>query len=101
VSQALWNRRARLGVNFFRNRFYDLTEFLPSAALPLLGFPQNIVDAVAASGPGGATVNSSSYRAVGAEVQLEVDPGHGWRIGGDYTYLDPCGDPVAFESSFL
>ncbi len=89
VSQAFWNRRARLGANFFHNRFYDLTEFLPSNALPLLGFPQNIVNAVAASGPGGATVNSSSYRAVGAEMQLEVDPGHGWRFGGDYTYLDP------------
>lgn len=89
VSQALWNRQVRLSANFFHNRFYDLTEFLPSAALPLLGFPQNIVDAVAASGPGGATVNSSSYRAVGGEVQVEVDPGHGWRVGGDYTYLDP------------
>lgn len=89
ISQAFWNRNARLGVNFFHNRFYDLTEFLPSNALPLLGFPLNIVNAVAASGPGGATVNSSSYRAAGAEVQLELDPSHGWRIGGDYTYLDP------------
>jgi vitamin B12 transporter len=89
VSQAFWNRRARLGVNFFHNRFYDLTEFLPSNALPLLGFPQDIVNTVAASGPGGAMVNSSSYRAIGAEVQLEVDPGHGWRLGGNYTYLNP------------
>ena len=89
VTQALWNRRARLGINFFHNQFYDLTEFLPSSVLPLLGFPQDVVNAVAASGPGGAIVNSSSYRALGAEVQLEVDPGHGWRIGGNYTYLNP------------
>jgi iron complex outermembrane receptor protein/vitamin B12 transporter len=89
VSQALWSRRTRLEINFFHNQFYDLTEFLPGSALPLLGFPQDVVDAVAASGPGGATVNSSSYRALGAEVQLEVDPGHGWRVGGNYTYLDP------------
>ena len=89
VTQALWNRRARLGINFFQNDFYDLTEFLPSNALPLLGFPQDVVSAVAASGPGGAIVNSSSYRALGAEVQFEVDPGHGWRVGGNYTYLDP------------
>ena len=88
VTQSLWNRRARLGINFFHNRFYDLTEFLPSSALPLLGFPQEVVDTVAASGPGGATVNSSSYRALGADLQLEVDPGHGWRVGGSYTYLD-------------
>ena len=89
VTQALWNRRARLGINFFRSQFYDLTEFLSSSALPLLGFPQDVVSAVAATGPGGATVNSSSYRANGAAVQLEVDPGHGWRVGGNYTYLDP------------
>jgi len=105
VSQAFWNRRARLGVNFFRNRFYDLTEFLPSNALPLLGFPQNIVNAIAASGPNGATVNSSSYRAIGAEVQVEVDPGHGWRLGGDYTYLDPVvtqslSGPPFFNAAF-
>ncbi len=89
VTQALWNRRARLNVNFFHNHFYELSEFLPSSALALVGFPQDIVDAIAASGPGGAMVNSSSYRAPGAEVQFEFDPGHGWRAGGDYTYLDP------------
>ena len=89
VTQAFWSRHARLGVNFFHNHFYDLTELLPSSALPLLGFPQEVVDAVAASGPGGAIVNSSSYRARGAELELEVDPGHGWRLGGNYTYLDP------------
>lgn len=88
VSQALWNRRTRLDITFFHNRFYDLNEFLPSSALPLLGFPQDIVNAVANSGPGGATVNSSSYRAPGAEVHLEIDPGHELRMGGAYTYLD-------------
>jgi len=88
-SQALLNRRARLGVNLFHSRFYDLTEFLPSNALPLLGFPQEIVSTVAASGPGGAIVNSSAYRAIGAEIQLEVNTAHGWRVGGNYTYLDP------------
>ena len=89
VTQALWNRRARLTANLFHNRFYDLSEFLPSSALALLDFPQEVVDAVAVSGPGGAIVNSSSYRARGTELQLEVDPGHGWRLGANYTYLDP------------
>jgi vitamin B12 transporter len=88
VMQSLWSRRARLGINLFRNQFYDLTEFLPSSALPLLGLPQEVVDTVAASGPGGAIVNSSSYHALGAGVQLEIDPGHGWRVGGSYTYVD-------------
>ena len=89
VTQALWNRRARLTGSLFHNRFYDLSEFLPSSALALLDFPQEVVDAVAVSGPGGAIVNSSSYRARGTELQLEVDPGHGWRLGANYTYLDP------------
>ena len=89
VTQALWNRRARLNINFFHNQFYDLDESLPSSALPLLGFPQDVVNAVAASGPGGAIVNSSSYRVLGAELQFEIEPGHGWRLGGNYTYLDP------------
>ena len=89
VTQALWERRARLTANLFHNLFYDLSEFLPSVALALLNFPQEVVDAVAASGPGGAMVNSSSYRARGAELELEVDPGRGWRLGANYAYLDP------------
>ncbi len=117
MGQALWNRRARVEATFFDNRFYDLSEFLPSSALPLLGFPQNVVDAVAASGPGGAMVTSSSYRARGAEIQLEIDPGHGWRLGGAYTYLDAVvtrsfsstpffnpafpGIPIGFESPLV
>jgi vitamin B12 transporter len=89
ITQALWNRRANLSVDFFHNQFYNLIEFLGGSSLPLLGFPQDVVNAVAASGPGGATVNSESYRALGAEVRVEVDLGHGLRVGGNYTYLDP------------
>jgi len=101
VSQTFWRRRARWDIHFFHNQFYDLNEFLPSSALPLLGFPQDVVNAVAASGPGGAMVNSSSYRALGVEVQLEVDPGHGWRVGGDYTYLDPVVTESFSSTPFL
>ena len=89
TTQAFWNRRARVGVDFFHNQFSNLIEFLGSGALPLLGFPAAVADAVAASAPGGATVNSSSYRALGAEAHVEIDPARGWRIGGSYTYLDP------------
>jgi vitamin B12 transporter len=89
IEQALWHRRARASVDVFHNEFFNLVEFLSSSALPLLGFPQQIVSAVAASGPGGATVNSESYRALGAELHVEVNPGHGLLLGGNYTYLDP------------
>ena len=88
ISQALWHRRARLSVDLFHNEFFNLIEFLESSALPLLGFPAQVVDAVAASSEGGATVNSESYRARGVETHAEVHVGHGVLLGGNYTYLD-------------
>jgi vitamin B12 transporter len=89
IAQAFWHRRARVTVDLFHNEFFNLIEFLESSALPLLGFPPKVVDAVAASSEGGATVNSESYRARGAEVHAETDVGHGLLLGGSYTYLDP------------
>jgi iron complex outermembrane receptor protein/vitamin B12 transporter len=84
VDQTLWNRRARLGVTLFHEEFYDILEFVDATALPLLGVPP---DAVEASGFG-ATINSDSFRALGAEIQLETNIGHGLRLQGAYTYLD-------------
>lgn len=84
VDQTLWNRRARLGVTLFHEDFYDILEFVDATALPLLGVPP---DAVEASGFG-ATINSDSFRALGAEIQLETNIGHGLRLQGAYTYLD-------------
>ncbi len=89
IEQTWWDRRARLNVEFFHNEFFNLIQFLGSSALPLLGFPQQVVSAVAASAPGGATVNSESYRALGAEAHIEIRPGHGFLLGGSYTYVDP------------
>jgi len=89
IAQAFWHGRARVTVDLFHNEFFNLIEFLESSALPLLGFPPKVVDAVAASSEGGATVNSESYRARGAEVHAETDLGHGLLLGGNYTYLDP------------
>jgi len=89
IAQAFWHGRARVTVDLFHNEFFNLIEFLESSALPWLGFPPKVVDAVAASSEGGATVNSESYRARGAEVHAETDLGHGLLLGGNYTYLDP------------
>ena len=82
--QALWNHRARLGVTLFDENFYDLIEFVDATALPQLGIPPEVV---AASGFG-ATINSDSFRSLGAEFQMEADLGHGLRVQGGYTYLD-------------
>ena len=84
VDQALWNHRARLGVTFFHEDFYDLIEFVSATALPQLGVPPD----VAAASRFGATINSDSFRSLGAELQLEADLGHGLRVQGGYTYLD-------------
>ena len=84
VDQALWNHRARLGVTLFYENFYNLIEFVDATALPQLGIPP---DVVAASGFG-ATINSDSFRSLGAEIQMEASLGHGLRVEGGYTYLD-------------
>ena len=84
VEQALWNRRARLGLTFFHENFLDLIEFVNASALPQLGIPAEVAQA---SGFG-ATINSDSFRSLGAEVQLEANVGHGLRLQGGYTYLD-------------
>lgn len=86
VEQNLLHNRARLGLTLFHNNYYDLIEFVSSTALPLLGVPPDAVAAAAAVG--GATINSDSYRALGAEITLDTNLGHGFRATGTYTYLD-------------
>lgn len=86
VEQSLWNNHSRLGVTFFHENFYDLIEFVSNAVLPSLGVPPDAANAAAAAF--GATINSDSFRSFGAEVQLDVDLGHGLRAQGSYTYLD-------------
>ncbi len=84
VEQGLWNDRARIGVTFFHEGYFDLIEFVNAGVLPQLGVPP---DVAAASGFG-ASINSSSFRALGAEVQLEANLGRGLHVQGEYSYLD-------------
>jgi vitamin B12 transporter len=86
VEQNLLNNRARLGVSLFHENFYDLIEFVGVGSLPLLGVPPDVV--AAAEAVGGATINSDSFRALGAEITLDTNLGHGFRATGMYTYLD-------------
>jgi vitamin B12 transporter len=84
VEQGLWGGRARLGITFFRERFFDLIEFVGKSALPELGVPPQ----VAAALPFGATINSDSFRSLGTEAEFETDLGHGFTVKAGYTYLD-------------
>lgn len=84
VEQELWHGRARTGITFFHNRFSDLIEFVSAGVLPQLGVPPQ----VASASGFGATINSSSFRALGAEATFETSLGHGLRLEAEYTYLD-------------
>ena len=85
VEHSAWNGRARLGLNFFHNRFTDQIEFLgKTGALQLLGVPNS----VAAQTLFGATVNSGATRSLGAETDVEINLGHGFSAHAAYTYLD-------------
>ena len=85
VEQNLLKNRARLGLTLFHNDYYNLIEFVSASALPLLGVPPDAV--AAAQAAGGASINSDSFRALGAEITLDTNLGHGFRASAMYTYL--------------
>jgi vitamin B12 transporter len=84
IDQYLASGRARVSATFFRNRFTNQIEFVPTTAFPLL----NIPDAVTSDAGFGATVNSGDTRAQGLETDVETNLGHGLSARAAYTYLD-------------
>jgi vitamin B12 transporter len=96
LEQRLLNGHAILGLTYFYSDYYDLIAFLDPAALISIGVPP---DAANATPGGGAYVNATSERALGAEVTFKTFLGHGLIFQGAYTYLDAVvtktfGDPV-------
>ncbi len=83
LEQGLWNERARLGLTFFHERFFDLIDFVDKSALPQLGVPLQVASAL----PFGAAINSDSFRSRGAEIQFKASLSHNLTFTGDYTYL--------------
>src|SRR5439155_8423210 len=84
VEQGLWGGRARLGITCFHERFFDLIGFVDKGALPDLGVSPQVVAAL----PFGATINSDSFRSLGAETEFEGKLGRGLSVKAGYTYLD-------------
>jgi vitamin B12 transporter len=84
LEQAFFDGRARLGITYFHNEFSNLIEFVPMQGLIDIGVAPSIANALQF----GATVNSQSYRAQGAEVELEYRLGRNLVARGGYTYLD-------------
>ena len=96
IEQRFWNGRAILALTYFYNKYYNLISFLDTAALISIGVPP---DEAAALPFGGAYVNATSERALGAEAEFKAFLGHGFIFQGEYTYLDAVvtkafGDPV-------
>ena len=60
---------------------YDLIDFVDAGVLPELGVPPDVANATAF----GAYINSDSFRSRGAEIDPEVDLGHGLRMSGEAT----------------
>lgn len=84
VDQGLFGDRARVGVSLFQENFYDLIEYVDAGVLPQLGVPP----AAAQASEFGATINSDSFKAKGAEFEFNSNLGHGLHIQAAYTYLD-------------
>jgi vitamin B12 transporter len=83
VEQLLWGGRVHLAVTGFHENFFDLIAFVNNNLLPELGVPPPVAAAVP-----GATINSDSYRSLGAEVEFETKLNRDLRLQGEYTYLD-------------
>ena len=83
IDQQLFSGRGRLGLTYFHNKFRDGIEFVPQQALVTLGVPEPIAEQT----PFGATINSQTVRAQGAELELEYKFGNNLMARGGYTYL--------------
>jgi len=84
LEQTFFDGHAKLGITYFHNQFSNLIEFVPMQGLIDVGVAPAVADALQF----GATVNSQSYRAQGAETELEYRLGRNLNARGGYTYLD-------------
>jgi vitamin B12 transporter len=84
VDQDLLHGKAVVSLTYFHNEFTDGVESVPQQGLVSLGIPT----AVAQAALFGASINSLSYRAQGAEAMLEYRITRGLFARAGYTYLD-------------
>jgi outer membrane cobalamin receptor len=71
IEQRFWNDRAKLELNGFNNLYRDIIAFRTISFVPFQG----------------TFFNLAQSRADGAEIILEVAPHKGFRLGGNYTFL--------------
>ncbi len=86
VEQQLFGGKTRISLTYFHNEFGDQAEFVGQPFLAQIGIPAPVV---AATGPmGGAMVNTKSYSAQGAEVELAYRINSRLAARGGWTYTD-------------
>jgi vitamin B12 transporter len=96
IEQKLWDNQAKIGVEYFANRFYDIVSFAflsPTAACP---------------GARGSFFNTDLARARGVNLTGELMPYRWVRIFGNYTHDDSrvlkapnASDPALIEGNHL
>ena len=81
IDQYLLQDKAQVSVTVFDNRYYDLIQYVPNSALPLLGVPAD-----AAQLTYGANVNSLTESAKGLEITARTWLADSLQIRSSYTY---------------
>ncbi len=93
VEQSLFNERVVVRANYFHNEFGNQIESVSASEVPLLlpnltAAEQLSLEALLAGSSASPDLNSLSFRAQGAESEVQ----YGWRrslfLRGGYTYLD-------------
>jgi vitamin B12 transporter len=100
VEQTFFNERLLLNANYFHNAFTNQIEFVSPNDLLGLGVPQAVVNALNQAFSFGTDVNSLSFHAQGAEVEMQSQISSHIFARGGYTYTDGVTDR-SFASSAL
>jgi vitamin B12 transporter len=86
--QSFFNQRLLMNATYFHNSFNNQVEFVSPNDLLALGVAQAVVDSLNQAFAIGTDVNSLSFRAQGAEVELQSQITRHIFARGGYTYTD-------------
>jgi iron complex outermembrane receptor protein/vitamin B12 transporter len=93
LEQSLFNERVKLRATYFHNEFGNQIESITPGAIPQLlpnlsAAQQASLEALLNSSYATPSLNSLSFRAEGAETEIEYGLRHNLFLRGGYTYLD-------------
>lgn len=88
VEQSFFSQHLLLNATYFHNSFSNQIEFVSPNDLLGIGVPQAVVDSLDQAFAFGTDVNSLSFRAQGAEVELQSQISRHIFARGGYTYTD-------------